>query len=135
MTKLDTRLFGRIYAIVQAKGKSLRFYNNAGTAVAYDPETGGIAQPTSAYEDVICTPPRHIKRFLQDGRVSATGEVRTIVPTKELNASFFSTNFDIGTRVDFDSTSWTVKSIGRLYTGNDIGAYDLVLGMRNQNKP
>jgi hypothetical protein len=134
MTKLDDRLIARVYALAQKYGKDLTFYNNAGDTGTYDPETGHTTPPSETTQTVKCTPPEMVKMW-RDGAISADGMVKTLLPTKLLDATFFGSSFDIGTRVDFDSSSWLIEQLNPIYSGTSRCAYELVLKPLTIPKP
>ena len=134
MTSLDDRIIPRVYDIVQKYGKTLTFYNNSGDDVTYDAETGESTEPAEATETAKCTPPEAVKVW-KDGSLMVTGQVRSYLPTKNLDATFFASNFDLGTRVDWDSASWIIEALNPIYSGDSIAVYEMILKPLNLQKP
>lgn len=134
MTDLDDRIVPKVAEIVAKYGKTLTFYNNAGNTASYDPATGVTTEPTEATETAKATPPEPIIRRNEDGSTSSTGEMQTYLPAQGLDATFFGQSFGIGSRVDFDSTSWSVKQYDPIYSGDQIACYRLVLGLRRDTR-
>jgi hypothetical protein len=134
MSALDSILPQAAYDIIEAYGKDLTFYNNAGTGASYNPDTRETTLPSETTYTVKCSPPEYEKRY-ELGQAVHTGRLEIIIPDLNLDATFRTTVLDMGTRVDIDSDSWMIVQIDRLYSGDDIAAYRCILEPRRVEVP
>ena len=142
MTELDTILTDEVYEVAQEFGTEWTFYTvSDGTGGSYNANTGvwsagslpvGVAA-SYAYN---VTPPANHRREADDG--TATAVLRTVLPSKSLNANFEADYLRVGCKVRIDSTSspqsiWRISVIERLYSGEEVCAYQLELTQQSGN--
>ena len=125
-TTLDVNLRAVALDIITRFGKNLTFYNTKeGT---YNPDTRETTPAVETTEVVKCSPPEYEKRY-ELGEVVRTGRVRILIPDQDL-PSGFSDRLDTGQRVDFDGTSWQITDINRVYSGDQIAVYEVLMAPR-----
>lgn len=126
-TRLDVNLRAVALDIITEFGKDLTFYNTVeGT---YDPDTRETTPASETTYTVRTSPPEYEKRY-ELGQTVRTGRLQVLIPAKDLNATFAADVLDTGCRVDFDSTSWQITEIERVYSGDQVCVYRCVLAPR-----
>ena len=130
-TRLDVNLRAVALDIITEFGKDLTFYNTVeGT---YDPDTRETTPASETTYTVRTSPPEYEKRY-ELGQTVRTGRLQVLIPAKDLNATFAADVLDTGCRVDFDSTSWQITEIERVYSGDQVCVYRCVLAPRVMGK-
>jgi hypothetical protein len=134
MTALDTTLRQAAYDTVQTFGKNYVFHANAlgssgrGT---YDPNSGAFTGDTlpvdtaATYAYKASPPKRYVRRF-ESGLAETTGDVEITLPALNLDAPFLDF-LKPSMRVVFDGGDWRTVEIEKLYSGDEICAYNIIL--------
>jgi hypothetical protein len=129
MTATDTKLRQKIYDLVQDLGKDYVCYQNVGAGKGtYNPSTGVFGTvPSAVFLTVKATPPQAYVRRVVDGGTDVTGDVEITIPALNLNATFESTYLRPLMKVTFDGGEWSAEAVEKIYSGNDICAYRVIL--------
>ena len=138
MTALDTTLRQEAYDTVQTFGKSYVFHSNAlGSSGQrpYDPNTGAYASislpvDTAATYTYKASPPKKYVRRFEGGTAESSGEVEITLPALNLAAPFLDF-LKPSMRVVFDGGDWRTTEIEKLYSGDEICAYNIVLSQQS----
>ena len=134
MTDLDDRLIPKVKTLAEKYGKQLTF--NASTTVSgatYNPATGGMnsPEPSLVVYTYYCTPPAPCKKEWPGGEQTPDGSLETLLPSSGLNATFEGTLLEPGLLVEFDDTNHVVTGIDRIYSGDQVAAYQLTMQTRS----
>ena len=113
---LDT-LVPTILKIVNLFGKTVSFKTDAG---AYDPATGKHTKNETAVSAVV-TRPEPVRKF-GEANDQQRGEIKVFLP-----ASGLTFTPDLRMRCVIDSKSYRVVRINPIYTGAEVGLYELEL--------
>ena len=129
MTATDTKLRQSIYDIVQDMGKDFVFHQNVGAGSGtYNPNTGAYASaPSSTTHTVKATPPIAYIRKFGDTTTDVSGSVEITLPALNLNSTFESTYLRPKMKVVFDSAEWVASSVEKIYSGDLVCAYRIIL--------
>jgi len=127
-TDLDVDLIPETLALLQDLGKQVTFFEEFAGGI-YAPEVGEYSPPRPAPTEhvVDCSPPLTFELRFAGGLAFERsnlklGDVRLIAAAS--GVSFTPVE---GMKVTFDSSTWYIEKIGKIYTGELIGAYDLLL--------
>lgn len=118
MTKLDDKLIPKIAKIVDRLGKAVTFHVEAGS---YDPTVGRRVSDQTDHSVKVTPPANYSERFI-DGDNIQRGDVNILLPAQDL--VFTPVN---GMQVTIDAKPWAIVEVKPIYTGEQIGAYDLQL--------
>lgn len=125
-TSLDTTLIPKILTIIDDYGKNVTF-QTYGTDT-YDPATGTLTEGAKTSTVRRVTPPESLQgsegagtRF-GPGSMIEKGDVMIMVA-----ASGLTVTMENELEVLIDSDIWKVQAVDKIYTGDDIGAYALLL--------
>tara|TARA_R110002012_G_scaffold279568_1_gene467956 strand:- start:483 stop:890 length:408 start_codon:yes stop_codon:yes gene_type:complete len=129
MTATDTKLRQKIYDLVQDVGKDFVFYQNVGAGSGtYNPNTGTYGSiPSPTTHTIKATPPSAFFRRLAEGGTDVSGNVEITVPALNLNSTFESTYLRPKMKVTFDGGEWFAEAVEKIYSGDDICAYRVIL--------
>lgn len=129
MTAIDTKLRQQVYDLVQDLGKDYVCYQNVGVAKGtYNPSTGVFGTvPSAVFLTVKGTPPQTYLRRLVEGGTDVTGSVEITIPALNLNGTFESTYLRPNMKVTFDGGEWFAEAVEKIYSGDEICAYRVIL--------
>jgi len=119
MTDLDNALVPVSLDLINSFGKDGTF--TVKDSEAYDPSTGVVSVTTSTVVIKMSPPTPYERRYINGDLVKA-GDTEVLIA-----ASGLTFTPDEGQKVEFDSETWNVVSVGRLYSGESIAVYRLQL--------
>jgi len=119
MTTLDDALRPVAKDLLSTFGKDLTFIVKG--SESYDATTGSVTVSESSVV-VKGSPPAPYARKYITGDLVKEGDVQTIIAAQGLTITP-----DEGQRVEFDSEKWHIVSIKRIYSGEQVAAYELQL--------
>lgn len=133
MTDTDTLLRQSVLDTIETLGKSLTFYSTAGGGVGtYTPAEGNFAAvPTPIVFTYKTSPPQAYVRKWGEGDTVVEGSVEVLLPAQGLASTFESTYLRPAMRVDFDSKLWRCTAIEKIYSGDEVCAYRIILSQHS----
>lgn len=133
MTVLDVKIRQKAYDAVQKYGKEMTFYGNASDAADgdYNPDTGEYETVPTVVEYLYkSSPPTAHKRGFREMDNVQDGDMITTLPALNLNATFEADALIAGMKVKCDAITFIVVSVEKIYSGEQIAAYNLQLRAR-----
>ena len=133
MTETDTTLRQAVLDTIDTLGKTLTFRSNAGGGVGtYNPATGLYAAvPVETTYTYKTSPPQAYVRKWGDGDTVVEGSVEVLLPAQGLNATFEADYLRPEMRVDFDSKLWRTTAIEKIYSGDLVCAYRIIMSQHS----
>jgi hypothetical protein len=134
MTTLDTLLRRKAFDAIALYGAEATFYLEG--RAAFEPSTGewtsdslplGV-EATYAYK---VSPPAEFHAELLARGLVEEGAMRTTLPAKGLNATFEADYLRNGLKMTLLGDTWQVTGIKKIYSGEQVAAYDLMVEQRN----
>ena len=122
-TWIDEEAAAEIAAVLAEVGKSIVYTIVSGND--YDPATGETATGTTSTYSLKSIPPFEYEQKYIDGDIVRAGDMLTGI---EGDGLLFTPA--PGVLITFDSMTWTVVSVQRYYSGEDVALYMLQLRRR-----
>lgn len=136
MTALDTLLRKKAYDVIQLYGKEMTFYGNASTTAhgTYNPATGIYESvPTPLSYTYKASPPVDYNRAWRAGDTVQEGDVLITLPALNLNSTFENDQLRVGMKVKIDDATFVTERLEKIYSGEEITAYNLQLRARKDS--
>ena len=132
MTDLDDTLRAEVYSTIQTLGKELVFYSNAGAPGTYNPATGASGSiPSPLTYSYKTSPPAAYTRRWGATDLVEQGDLSATLPAKGLDSTFESSHLKPAAKVTFDSNTYIIVDVEKVYSGDQICAYNLLLRQRH----